>query len=458
MGETIRIAGDNFMSNQTLVHPLGLLAIAILGFCVLSFPRRWSVLPFLIMTCFVSSAQRIVIAGADFDFLRIMVLFGVVRLIIRKEYVFYVMTPIDISLTLWVISSIIFYVLRQPTVSAVVNRLGFAFDAFGMYFLFRCLVQDWRDIEENIWGVLLICFPLALLFMLENYTGHNLFSVFGGVPEITVVREGRLRCQGAFSHAILAGCFWASLIPLIASLWWKSTKCRAWAFSGCITSSIIIICCASSTPMMGIIAAIVGGLFFYFRTKMRIIRWAVLFTLIALHMVMNQPVWHLVCRVSAVGGSTGWHRFNLINQAIVHFNDWWFAGCSGQTVASWGIWAGDVTNQFILEGVNGGIMTVLLFIIVIAVAFRAVGRLWRSQVRDSYRLAVSWALGVSLFVHCIQFISVSYFGQIWILWYLLLAMIGSLSVHVASPTFLIAGPVPKTKEKIRPRNQSFSGI
>lgn len=448
MNEDIHIVGYTEYANQTTVHPVGLAAIVVLGLCVLFLPRRWSVLPFLIMACFVSSAQRIVIAGADYDFLRIMVLFGVIRLIIRKEYIFYIKTPIDISLMLWVTSSMFFYILRLATISAVVNRFGFAFDAFGMYFLFRCLVQDWQDVEKIIWGVLLISFPLALLFMLENYTGHNLFSVFGGVPEITVVREGRLRCQGAFSHAILAGCFWASLMPLIASLWWKSVKCRAWAITGFITSSIIILCCASSTPVLGVVAAIVGGLFFCFRKQMCIIRWAVLFILITLHMVMNQPVWHLVCRVSAVGGSTGWHRFNLINQAIIQFNEWWFCGCSGQTVASWGIWAGDITNQFILEGVNGGILTMFLFVIVIVIAFRQVGRLWRLQVREHYYIVLSWALGVSLFVHCMNFIGVSYFGQIWILWYLLLAMIASLSVHVKSPTIPLAGPVSKNKRMV----------
>jgi hypothetical protein len=142
---------------------------------------------------------------------------------------------------------------------------------------------------------------------------------------------------------------------------------------------------------------------------------------------MKAPVWHLVSRVSAVGGSTGWHRFILIDQTINNFGDWWLTGCSIYTVATWGIWAGDVTNQYILMGVKGGFLTFILFIVLIAIAFREVGILWRLHSRNSYRLAVSWALGVSLFVHCTMFIGVSYFGQILIIWYLLLAMIGSLS-------------------------------
>ena len=76
---------------------------------------------------------------------------------------------------------------------------------------------------------------------------------------------------------------------------------------------------------------------------------------------------------------------------------------------------------------TGGIVTMCLFIVTIIIAFREVGKLWRSQ-KQSYLSTLSWAMGVSLF-GCINYIGVAYFGQIVILRYLLLAMIGSLSVQ-----------------------------
>jgi hypothetical protein len=428
MNENLGIVGQSEYANQTTVHPLGLLAVVVLGLLVLLLPRRWSVLPILVMACFVSSAQRIVIATLDFDFLRIMVLFGVMRLILRKEYINFVWKPLDTAMVLWATSSVLFYVLANGTFAAFINRLGFAFNAFGMYFLFRCLIRNWEDLSSIIFGTVLISIPIAAFFLLENRTGHNLFSIFGGVPAITDIREGRLRCQGAFSVSILAGCFWAALMPLFASYWWKSAKDRVWAVTGLVASFIVVLCCASSTPMMGVFSAIIGGLFFFIRRHMRLVRWSILLTLIALHMEMQAPVWHLVSRVSSVGGSTGWHRFNLINQTIIHFDDWWVSGCSGYTVLSWGVTGGDVTNQYIVEGVNGGFLTMCLFIAVIVIAFRQVGYLWRSQSHNLYRLALSWALGVSLFVHCVNFIGVAYFGQINMLWYMTLASVGSASV------------------------------
>jgi hypothetical protein len=458
MNDGIQVVGHSGFANQTTIHPIGLLMVGILGLSVVFLPRRWSVLPFLIMACFVSSAQRIVIAGCDFDFLRIIVFFGIGRLLLRREYLTFVWTRLDKAVIFWAFSSMVFFIFREGTISAMINRLGFAFDAFGMYFIFRCLIQKWQDVESIIFGLLIISLPLAFLFVLENRTGHNLFSFFGGVPPVTVVREGRLRCQGAFSHPILAGCFWASLMPLFAVFWVKSAKDRVWAIIGIICAMIIVICCASSTPVMGILSAVVGGLFFYFRNRMRFVRWVVLSILVTLHIVMKAPVWHLIARVSAVGGSTGYHRFLLIDRAIYHFGDWWLLGCSGDRVASWGVWSGDVTNQYILEGVRGGILTLCLFVAIITYAFQVIGHLWRTQKGNPYRLALSWAMGVSLFVHCINYIGVSYFGQTIIIWYLLLAMIGSMSLQATSLSVKAVLALSPIKSKPKIRNQLSSAI
>jgi len=421
------LAGDVAYANQTTVNPVGLFILLVLGVCMLSFSRCWAVLPMLVMACFVSSAQRIVVAGFDFDFIRILVLFGAIRVLIRNEYVSFQWRPLDRAVLLWGLSAALFYTLRLASMSAFVNRLGFCFDAIGMYLLFRCLIRSWQDVDRVVKGLLWISIPLVFLFLIENRTGRNMFSVFGGVPAVTVVREGRLRCQGAYSHAILAGCFWASILPLFVVRWWKSNKDRLGAVVGALAAFIIVLCCASSTPILAVLCGIIGGMTFCFRRQMRLIRWAAMFILLALHVVMNAPVWHLISRVSAVGGSTAWHRSNLIDQTIEHFTDWCFMGCSGPTVASWGVWAADVTNQYILEGINGGSVTMCLFVYCIVIAYREVGKIWRRQSRQSYELGLAWTLGVCLFVHCVCFVGVSYFGQIIILWYVLLAIIGSLS-------------------------------
>jgi len=82
----------------------------------------------------------------------------------------------------------------------------------------------------------------------------------------------------------------------------------------------------------------------------------------------------------------------------------------------------DVTNQFVLEGVRGGILTLALFCLLMFSAVRITGRYsLRSMPRGQQWLA--WGVCVSVIGHCISFFGVSYFGQIRMLLYLTFALV-----------------------------------
>lgn len=196
----------------------------------------------------------------------------------------------------------------------------------------------------------------------------------------------------------------------------------------------MVICSASSTPVLGVLAGFVGGLAYFVRYHMRAIRWGLLLVMICLHLMMKAPIWALVARVSAVGGSTSWFRYMLIDSAIRRFSEWALLGTT--STAHWFYGAQDLCNYYVYQGVTGGFLTLCLFIVVIIYAFRDVGMLWRRQKRNTYRQILSWALGVSLFIHCAQFIGVAYIGTITILWYLLLAIIASLAPAKNVPNML----------------------
>jgi hypothetical protein len=158
---------------------------------------------------------------------------------------------------------------------------------------------------------------------------------------------------------------------------------------------------------------------------MKTLRWGVFGTLVALHLVMKGPVWHLISRIDLVGGSTGYHRYNLIDQTIHRFGEWWLFGT--YSTAHWGWFLFDTANMYVNEAVRGGLVTLLLFVAVLVMAFRGVGKILAESKDDRGRYLFAWALGVALFAHCMMFIAVSYFGQIIVVWYLLLAAIASLA-------------------------------
>jgi len=214
-------------------------------------------------------------------------------------------------------------------------------------------------------------------------------------------------------------------MPMMAAQFFAKGLPRLLAIVGICCSCVIVVMCASSTPVMAIGFVILGFCFFPLRPHMRLIRWGLVGMLIGLHLCMKQPVWHLISRIDLAGGSTGYYRFVLIDEAINHFSDWALLGID--STERWRERLFDVTNQYILEGVRGGALTMVLFMVVVGLAFRGVGKLWRKHRDDRRRVISSWALGVAMFVHAMNFIGVSYFGQINMVWYLLLATIASLS-------------------------------
>jgi hypothetical protein len=425
MDEPVFQLGHSDFNNQTVLNPLGLIAILVLGTALLLVPRRYAVWPMIIMSSFVAPAQRIAIFTLNFDLLRIMVIFGTLRIVFRNEWKGFIWRKMDGVLVVFAVVGTSIYLLQYGTLDAVKYKLGFMYDMLGMYFLFRCLVRDADDLARIALGFAMISVPVALAFVVERATGRNMFAVFGGVPVVTVVREGRLRCQGAYADPILAGCYWASVLPLMAALWWRTTAQRWWAVTGVVCGLIIIVLCASSTPVSAVAMGLVGACFFAVRRRMRLVRWLILGALVSLHLVMNAPVWHLISRFDLAGGSTGYFRYVLINEFIVRVNEWWLLGV--KDVTHWGIPNGDIVNYYVAQGVNGGLWALVLFVLLIVMGFSGVGRLWRQAAGNRADLILSWALGVSLFIHCVSFLGVSYFGQIQMLWYLTLAMIASLT-------------------------------
>ena len=246
--------------------------------------------------------------------------------------------------------------------------------------------------------------PAFALFLIEKSTGRNPFSYMGGVPARTIAREGRLRAQGPFPHAILAGCFFACWMPLLAARWWRSRGRMAAPLGAGLCLGIVVMC-ASSTPVVAVLAGGLGTAAWVVRRQMRPIRWGVLVTLVGLHLVMKAPVWHLISRISFSRGSTSYHRFLLIDNSIRHFDEWWLLG--SLDTGHWGHAMYDLTNQYVREGVKGGFLSLVLFVWVLAHAFRLVGRTWRAERRHRYKRALAWGLGASLFAHVVMFLSIA---------------------------------------------------
>jgi hypothetical protein len=410
------------MFGVTTIHPVALSFTLLMALVTLFIPRKFAVLPFLMVAVFVTEAQRIVVGGFDFTMLRILLLAGFIRIFLRGENLEYEWNAVDLIVVVFTILDVTAYCLLRKTGDAFANRIGFVYSTLGIYFFVRCTVRSRDDIVLVATLLAFMCSTLAASMLIEQLTGRNMFSVFGGVPAITEMRAGQLRSQGAFPHALLAGAFGATLCPVFIGLWALGRK--AIGGMGILASIMIAATSMSSSPVLALAAGLLGVCFWLLRTYLREVRWMIVAMVIALAIVMKAPVWALIGRLSVFGASSGYHRFNVVDQAIKRFSEWALLGTRSTAHWGWGLW--DITNEYVSVGVEGGVGTLIVFMALIVRGFRNVGVGIRTAGSRTERFFV-WCFGAALFSHCVAFIGMAYFGaQILVNWLFALAVLGIL--------------------------------
>lgn len=406
---------------QTFINPVALMFIVATVLLSLVLPRRHVTIPLLLASFFIPLGQVLILGGLHFYALRLVILFAWARVLASGWWKGFEFSRIDKAIVLWALADATAFVLLWEQWPAFINRLGFLYNILGCYFLFRVFFRGPKDVDRTVKIFAVICLVLALCMTSEKITGHNLFWVFGGVPEVTAVREGSLRAQGTFAHPILAGTFGAILLPLFTGLWWRERKARWLPFLGIVSAIAMIVASASATPILTAIAALSALCLWPLRRNMRLFRWGLALALVALHLVMKAPVWALIGRIEVVGGSSGDHRYELVNRFILHFWDWWLVGV--KYTGDWGYLMHDLSNQFVGAGTEGGLAGFGLFIWIIVCCFQSLGTALKAHAADSVEQKRLWSLGASLFACVVAFFGIAFFDQTAVAWYALLAMV-----------------------------------
>lgn len=422
--------------------------VLVAGIMVLALPRRWAVVPFIIVAPLIPSGQLLEVGAFHLYVSRILMMFLWARVLVRSEFKALPRSPIDALMIAQFLCGTIAFIILRGTFSAVVNRLGWVYDGLGIYFLMRWTIRDLVTWRRVLTAFACICLAISIPMLIEKRTDQNMFSVLGGVEPFTEIREGAIRAQGPFGHPILAGVFAANLLPLLVSRKWLGPHSRVFQAMGLAAAVIIVFASASSTPIMCCAFGIVGLLAWSIRKHMRFIRWGMLLGLVLLQMVMNNPVWSIVARFRVVGGSTGYYRFWLLDNFIRRIGEWWLLGVESTSKWGYGLW--DVTNMYVRVGVDGGLMTLVLFLAIIVTSYKLIGRsiIDMQGIRPAQKAV--WALGAAFTGHLAAFFGVNYWDQNIVPWYLVLAMI-------ASSHDIFSGLVSRTTRRSLPQN-SLSGL
>jgi hypothetical protein len=418
--------------SETVLNPLVAVLILIAGLIVCFGRRDKALIAFLSASLLIPMDQVLLIGSLHFPMLRILILFGMARIFRTRSW-----TPrtllngginkIDITVMLFAVSTALTGVLLFQESAALIFQLGNLYTILGIYFVARLLIRDDEDIQRMIRVLAYLAAFIALVMVYERATGYNPYALLGGAREsvyASIMERGdRFRAMGCFDHPILAGTFGAILVPLFVGMWWKTKKYRTLAVVGVVSATVITIASNSSTPMLGYIAGILALCLWPIRGWMRTIRWGLVGTLILLHIVMKAPVWHLISRIDLAGGSSSYHRYQLVDSCIRHFSDWWLVGVKSTAEWGWDMW--DTANQYVGIADGSGLIPFLLFLATIVYGFKYLGRARKRVGNDKPRALFLWAIGSALFANVVSFFGISYFDQTMVVWYGLLAAISA---------------------------------
>ena len=412
------------------MNPLAILFFLLTAVTLWAVPRKYAPAPLLVGCCYMTIGQGIHLGPISLPIFRMLMAVGLLRVILKGEWIAGEFNKIDklmIALAGWLLFASFFHSGKDG--SGPVYILGLLFNLMLTYFLIRVWIQDLEGAAELVKIIAIMLIPLALVMIVEQMTAKNLFSVFGGVPENVLVREGKLRAQGPFRHPILAGTVGAVCVPLIVGIFRHN---KPIATFGIISGVVIVMTSASSGPIMSLLAGIFALAMWKYRHLTRLMLSAAAAAYCALLFIMNRPPYFLISKIDISGGSTGWHRAFLIQQTFKYLPEWWLFGTdrTRHWMPNQGIGAfenhTDITNYYIAFGVMGGLAAMLLVIYLMIVAFRWVGAARMDlESEDSNRGFMVWAFGAGLFSHAATSVSVSYFDQSMMFFWINIAVISS---------------------------------
>jgi hypothetical protein len=435
---------DNFYVGggvaETAISPIAaaILLLSVAG--ILFLPRKHAIALVLMGALLIPPGNILVLAGVHLLPVRVISLFGIVRLLRSKLEagpVVFVggINSIDRAVLGWALAHVAAFTLLWHTSGALVNQCGFLLGSLGIYFLLRYLVREERDVRNVIRVLAIVAAVNAAEMVYEQFSGHNLFSLLGGAT-ISVIREGHVRAQGAFAHPLLAGAFGGVTLPLFAWLW-KSERKKLLPIIGCVSSAVMALCTWSSTPLFVLLGGIGAICLWPIRYRMRELRWGIVLTLLALQLLMKAPVWFLIQRVE-LSGTSGYHRAILVDNFIRHFGDWWLIGTKSMSTWDYETW--DTSNEFVSQGETGGLLTFIFFLAIICRGFRKLGRARMRTQGDSRREWCFWLLGVAMFANILAYFGVSYWDQTQAGWFAFLTIISATTIPQ-----VIQGQVRKAK-------------
>jgi hypothetical protein len=327
-------------ATASVMTPAIMILLILLSIMIIALPRKYVIIPVFSGAFLIWLGAQFYLAGVHWLALRVLILIALTRVVLFKSKSVDNnsrfaggINEIDRAFLFCILAQAICMILLFRQTEALVNQFGYLIDFLGGYLVLRFLIRDETDLYRALKCLAILSVVLAAGMVLEQLKLINYFALVAGFQRTPDIREGKIRSQGVFQHAIPAGTVAATWIPLFILLW-RNGKAKLLAGVGLIGATVMTITSQSSTPILAYAAGILGLCMWPLRGKMQMVRRGTVAVIAVLAMVMKAPVWFLIARIDLTGGSSGYHRAEIVDQFIRHFWDWWLIGV--KDTSSWG--------------------------------------------------------------------------------------------------------------------------
>jgi hypothetical protein len=372
-------------------------------------PRNRVIVPFLLGCFTIPIGQIVVLGGIHFTVLRILIIAALIRRAISSGTSSTGKFPgglngVDRMVILWVVWIELMISFQFMETQAFIHNLGDFLDMFGGFLVVRFFIPDGETVRRSIKTLAVICIILGVCMLNEQISHVNVFGYIGGLGPGLTIRDGKIRSEGVLG-CISAGAFAGALIPLFLGLL-TDRKNRILAYAALAGATVMVFTSNSSTSTLALAASALAIFLWPLRKQMRLIRWGLALGLVGLHLVMKAPVWALIARVDMTGSSSGYHRYQLVDNCIRHFSDWWLFGYKDYD--RWGYGMFDMCNQFVVQAVCGGLIGLIAYIAIFSRSFGAIGKARKNVEGDRGKEWFLWCLGSTLFSIVVAHFGINY--------------------------------------------------
>jgi hypothetical protein len=336
--------------------------------------------------------------------------------------------------------------------------LALGLDVLMPYLITRYTIRTFNDFRILL--ILLAPFALAIagLMALESITQTRFIrsgaaSIFGslgraeygadvGQAKLGDIRYGLMRATGPFSHPILAGVFFAGLMPL-----YYFSRLRGWPWLVGMASGLGAIFTFSSAAFLGLL--IFAGLSAYdwLQRRVAFLNWpmflgAVAAVLAVLHIISQNGLIAILIRYT-VNPATGYYRLLIweYGSKSVAKHPWFGIGYDPFEKLKW--MTDSVDTVWLAIAIRNGLLPALLLgLAVLAVIFALAKTASRSQTIDS---PGKIGIAITLAIFFILGFTVSFFGGM-LIWFVVLLAVGTSLSEFGAPR---ARPAMQVRRPVR---------